>query len=218
MALALTVRVLTDDLASPESRQSGSLDLSAFIAVLFILLALVLLLRRRKGARTAVLAAVWSCLWTAIAVKTHGASAETIREGVREGSVIALGVILFNANGAFTVRATGRIVQVAGLVPAILALCQLATHTGLDIHGTLRSSGTFLHPDSAAMFSAIAAGVSLWRYLEDGHQHVDAVLTTLFSAALVTTLSIDGLIALATIFLSFGALRAGTLTTKLYHA
>jgi hypothetical protein len=45
----LLVRVLTDDRSAPDSRQSGSLNLSGGIAVLFIAVAGGLLLRRRHG-------------------------------------------------------------------------------------------------------------------------------------------------------------------------
>jgi O-antigen ligase len=215
LGAALLVRVLTDDLASPDSRQSGSLDLSGGIAVLFILVAIALLLRRRKGVLPTALAALWLCVWMGIAAGTHGTSTETLREGVREGSVLALAVIVYNARGAVTVSTATRLVQLVGLAPALLALYQLATHTGMDIAGNLRSNGTFAHPDSAAMFFAIAATASLWRYLDDGRRRSDALLTTLFAAAVITTLSLDGLAALAAMLIALGALRPGPFAAKL---
>jgi len=215
LGATLILRVSTDDLASPNSRQSGSLDLSGGIAVLFILVATGLLLRRRNGVLSAGLAALWLCVWTAIAVSTHGASTETLREGVREGSVVALAVILYNADGAVTVPAATRLVQIVGLIPAVLALYQLATHTGMDIHGDLRANGTFAHPDSAAMFFAITAVVSLWRYLDYGRRRSDALLTVLCVAALIATLSIDGLAALVAMLVAYGALRPGSFRFKL---
>lgn len=211
----LFVRVLTDDLASPNSRQSGSLDLSGVIAVLFILVAIGLLLSRRRGALPAVLTALWLCIWTAVAVGTHSASSETLREGVREGSVVALAVIVYNARGAVTVPMATRLVQLAGLAPAILALYQVGTHTGVEIGGSLRSNGTFAHPDSAAMFFAIAATASLWRYYDYRRRFSDVALMALFTAALVATFSIDGLLALIAMLIVYGALRPGPLGSKL---
>jgi O-antigen ligase len=114
-----------------------------------------------------------------------------------------------------TVPVATRLVQFVGFVPAIFALYQLATHTGMDVAHNLRANGTFAHPNSAAMFFAIAATASLWRYLDAGRRRLDALLMTLFAAALIATFSIDGLITLAALFTIFGVLRPGSLRAKL---
>ena len=215
LSVTLLVRVLTDNLSGPDSQNSGSLNLSGAIAVLLILVAIGLLLRRRKGVLSTALAVLWLCLWTGVAVKTNGASTETVREGVREASVIALAVIVYNARGAVTVPIATRLVQLVGLAPALIALYQLATNTGRDIAGEFRSYGTFAHPDSAAMFFAIAAAVSLWRYLDYGRRRFDALLAALFAGALLTTLSLDGLATLIAMLIAYGALRPGSLRDKL---
>lgn len=210
VAVTLLVRVLTDNQSPADSRHTGSLDLSGAIAVLFILVAVGMLLRRRQGLLPSVLAVLWLCVWTAVAVKTNGASAETVREGVREISVVALFVIIYNARGVVTTPIAARLVQLMGIVPALVALYQLTTFTS-----TSRPYGTFAHPDSAAMFFAIAATVSLWRYLDDGRRRLDAVLMGLFAAALVATYSIDGLVTLASMLTILGVLRPGSLRSKL---
>ncbi len=211
----LFVRVLNDDRSAPDSRHSGSLNLSGVIAVLFILLAVGLLLRRRRGMVPTVVAGVWLCVWTAIALNTSGASTETLREGVREVSVLALAVIVYNARGAVNVPTAARLVQLIGFAPAILALYQLATHTGKLVANNIRANGTFAHPNSAAMFFAIAATASLWLYLDSGKRRSDALLVTLFAAALVATFSIDGLLTLAAMLVTFGALHTGSFRVKL---
>jgi O-antigen ligase len=211
----LFVRVLTDDRSAPNSRHSGSLNLSSVIALIFILLALYLLLRWRRGMLPTVLAVLWLCIWMAIAVNNSGASTETLREGVREVSVVALAVIVYNARGAVTVPIAARLVQLIGFAPALIALYQLATHTGMDIAGNIRAHGTFAHPNSAAMFFTIAATASLWLYLDNGRRRFDALLMTLFAAALIATFSIDGLITLAAMLTMFGTLRPGSLPVKL---
>jgi O-antigen ligase len=215
IGVTLLLRVLTDDLSGPDSQNSGSLNLSGGIAVLFILVAAGLLLRRRRGVSPTVLAGLWLCLWTAIAVNTDGASTETLREGVREASVVALAVIIYNGRGAVTVVLATRLVQLVGFAPALIALYQLASHTGRDIAGELRSYGTFAHPDSAAMFFAIAATVSLWRYLDDGRHRLDALLTTVFAVALLATFSLDGLATLVAMLVAYGALIRGSFRAKL---
>jgi O-antigen ligase len=215
LAAMLFVRVLTDDLSSPDSRHTGSLNLSSVIALLFILLAGWLLLRRRHGLLPTVLAMLYLCIWTAIAVNTSGASTETLREGVREVSVVALFVIVYNARGAVTVPIAARLVLLVGAVPGLLAVYQLATQTGMNIHGEIRAHGTFAHPNNAAMFFAIAATASLWLYLDNGRRRADALLTTLFAVALIATFSIDGLITLTAMLTVLGALRPGSLGIKL---
>jgi len=51
-----------------------------------------------------------------------------------------------------TVPIATRVIQLVGFTPALVALYQYATFTGIH-----RPYGTFAHPDSAAMFFAIAA-------------------------------------------------------------
>ena len=215
LGVALLVRVLTDDRSSPDSRHSGSLNLSAAIAVLFILVAVVVLLRWRGGLKVTVAAVVWLCVWSAIALHTSGASTETLREGVREGSVLAVGVIVYNARGAVSVPLAARLVQILGFVPAVLALYQFASGTGVNITGELRSNGTFAHPNSAAMFFAIAATVSLWCHLDDGRRRFDIALTAMFAAALIVTFSLDGLLTLLAMLVALGALHPGGTRAKI---
>jgi O-antigen ligase len=211
---SLWVRVLTDNFSSPDSRHSSSLNLSGVIAALFILVAGASLLRERRGVRAAILIGLWLSVWTAIAVGTRGASAETLREGVREASVVALALVVYNSRGRLTVSIATRLIQLAGLVPAVLALYQLATHTGLDVDHNIRANGTFAHPNSAAMFFAIAATASLWRYLDEGRHRTDWLLTALFAASIVATFSIDGLIALVAMLAALGTLHPGDLRVK----
>jgi O-antigen ligase len=215
LAVTLLVRVLTDDLSSPDSRHSGSLNMSGAIAALLILVAVVMLIRGWRGTRVTALALLWLGVWTAVAIVTRGASTETVREGVREASVLALAAIVYNARGAVSPQIATRLVQVLAFVPALIALYQLATHTGMNVTGELRSNGTFAFPTSAAMFFAIAATVSLWRYLHAGANRLDALLVVLFAVALIATFSIDGLITLVAMLVALGLLRPGSWRVKM---
>jgi O-antigen ligase len=215
LASMLLVRVLSDDRSSADSRHSGSLNLSGVIAALFVLVAAYALARRRRGLAPTVLAALWLCVWTAIALGTRGASTETLREGVREGSVLAIAVIVCNARGAISVPIAARIVQLVGLVPGVLAVYQLASHTGMNVGGNIRANGTFAHPNSASMFFAIAATASMGLYLDNGRRSFDALLVPVFAAALVATASIDGLVSLTAMLIALGVLRPGSLSAKL---
>lgn len=193
----LLIRVLSDNAASPGSRHSGSVNLSGVIAVILIGGGALLLLRHRSGLLSASLAGAWLVTWTLVAVVTHGATAETVREGVRETSIVALGYLVYNARDSVTVPTAARILQLAGVVPALLALYQLATHTGMTVDGHVRSNGTFAHPNSAALYFGLAAVASLWLYVDAGRNWGDGLLAALFLAALVSTFSIDGLITVA---------------------
>lgn len=211
IAGALVLRVLTDDKSAPDSRSTGNINLSAIIAILFIAVAGAMLMRRDRdrdrGVRLALLSTLWLLTWMAVAVHTSGASAETLREGVREASVISLGLIVYNAQATVTVPVAARIVQLAALVPAVIALYQLGTHSGLEVAHNLRANGTFAHPNSAAVFFAIAAIVSIWLFLDRGRRVTDAALGILFAASLISTFSIDGLITLVTMLVTLGVLR-----------
>lgn len=215
LSTTLLVRVLTDDLSSPGSRHSGSLNLSGAIAVMFSFVAIGLLLRHRKGMLPTILATSWLGVWTAIAVHTSGASAETLREGVRETSVLALAVIVYNARGSITVPIATRIIQLTGLVPALVAIYQFITHTGMGVAGHLRANGTFAQPNSAVMFFGLAFIVSLWRYLDYGRSRPDALLAALFAAAGIATLGIDGLITTLAMLVGFGVLHPGPFRVRL---
>jgi O-antigen ligase len=215
VGLTLLVRVLTDGLSSSTSRHSSSANLSAFIAVLFILVAAGLLLRRRQAAWPAVLAASWLSIWTAIAVHSHGLSALTIREGVREASIVALAVIVCNSRGALNTSVVTRLIQLAGIAAALLAIYQLATHSGQPLGGEIRSNGTFAQPNSAAVFFAVATMASLWRFLDHGRRRSDIFFTAIYAAATISTFSLGGLACLLAMLIAFGLLRPGSLRLKL---
>ncbi len=215
IGVTLTVRVLTDAAVSTQGAGSGSVGLSGGIGLLLILVAVGFILQRRQGLWPATIAALWLCLWTAIAVVFDGASTETIRQTVREGSIVALAVIVYNSRGVINVSVATRLVQLAGIASALLALYQFGTHTGLDIAGQIRANGTFNHPDGAVMFFAIATVASLWRYLDAGRHRSDALFTGIYAAAAAATFSLDGLASLLVMLMAFGLLRPGSSRIKL---
>jgi O-antigen ligase len=108
-----------------------------------------------------------------------------------------------------------RIVQIAGLASALVALYQLPTHSGLSINHQIRSNGTFVHPNGAAMYFAIALAASLWRYLDRGRRRSDLVFAALYGAAAIATFSLSGLAGLFAMLVAFGTLRSGSFRLKL---
>jgi len=215
LAVVFTFRVLSDaSLSSSGSRHTGSLNPSAAIAFLFILIGLGLILRRRRALLPASAALLFLCLGTVVAVGTTGASSETFRQGAREASVVALAVLVCNSGGALNLSMVTRVIQLAGIGAALLALYQLATHGGVNVAGQIRSNGTFIHPNGAAMYFAIATTVSLWRYLDYGRRRSDVLLTAIFALATVSTFSFTGLAALSAMLIAFGGLRPGSFRLK----
>ncbi len=215
LGVILLVRILTDaSLSSRAVRHSGALNLSGAIAVLFMLVALGLLIRRRHGMWPAVLVALWLSVWTVVAVKSHGESTETIREGVREAAIGALGIIVYNSRGVLNVSVVTRMIQVVGIASALLAVYQFGTHSGLNINSQIRANGTFVHPDGAAMFFAVATTASVWRYFDTGRRRSDALFATAFAAATIATFSLGGLASLLVMLMVYGTLRPGSVRLK----
>jgi len=216
LALALTVRVLTSEaISSRQAQHATSLNISGVILVFFILVAIGLLLRRRRGVALSAALTGWICVFTAVAVFRHGTSTEMFREGLRELSIVAVAVIVWNARGAITLVRAVRLVQIAGIGAALLAIYQLATHTGLNIEGEIRANGTFTHPNGAAVYFAIAVTASLWSYLDNGRRRIDAVLVVVFAAATIATFSIGGLASLLVMLGVYGLSRPGSAQVKL---
>lgn len=151
----LLVRVLSDDQTSAPNRTTAALNPAALIAVVLILVALGLLLRRRGALTTTVVIGLGIAIWTGVAVLSQGASTVTIREGVRELSILATIVIAYNSRGALSMTVVSRIIQVAGIGAALLAIYQLATGGGVNIGGELRANGTFFHPNGAVVYFAL---------------------------------------------------------------
>lgn len=208
LAGVLLVRVLTDaSLSSADSHLSGSVNLSAAIAILFLLVAGGLMLRRQRAVGPALLVAIGLGVWTLVAIASQGASTVTVREGVREASMLAVALIVYNAPRTFTMPAVVRILQIVGAISAIVAIEQFASGTGVMINGEIRSAGTFTHPNGASMFFSIATTGSVWRYFDYGRGRLDLVFAFLFGAATISTFSLSGLGALLAMLMVFGALR-----------
>jgi O-antigen ligase len=206
----LGLRVLVDAMPDGGSRYSTAVDMPGFLAMTLIALALGLLWRRREGLRPTLAVAAAICVWTLIMVASEGASTVSLREGVREASLLAVAVIVVNARGVLSLGLCTRIVQLAGAVAGVVALVQVATHNGMDVAGDIRSNGTFSHPNAAAVYFAVATISSLWRWLELGRQRLDAGFTLLFSAAAITTFSIGGFGGLIAMAVVFAVLRSGS--------
>jgi O-antigen ligase len=128
---------------------------------------------------------------------------------------VAVAVIAYNSSGALNISIVTRLIQIVGIIPALLAIYQLGTHTGVLINGEIRANATFSHPNSAALFFALAVMASLWHYLDDGRRRVDAILGAIYAIAAIATFSLGGLASLLAMLLTFGILQRGLFGVKL---
>lgn len=132
---------------------------------------------------------------TAVGLPAHGFVA--VEEGLRLLSVVAVAaVVLADPSPASRTRAA-RVVQVAGVVPALVAVQQALTGTGTTIGATMRASGTLSQANPAAFFFTLGAVASLVLAYEGGRRRrLDLAAVVAFSVAVVTTGSITGLMSL----------------------
>ena len=210
LGAALVLRALTDNLAAVDSRSTAAIEPSAAIAGLLILVAIGLLLRRRRGIPAAMVIGLALFLWTGVAVYFDGVSAVTAREGFRELSIVAVAIIALNAGERLSMKTAVRIIQLAGAIGALLALFQLATSSGMLVAGQMRANGSFGHPNAAAVFFAVAATSSLWIWQKHGKHRMDLAFFGLFSIATLSTFSITGFVTLLVMIAAFVVMQPGS--------
>ncbi len=167
---------------------------TAAIGVGVLALGLVSALHDVRALLLLVVVAVPVGLSTVVGYGAHGMIA--LEEGLRLASVAAAAaVVLADRGGPTRVRAA-RIVQLAGLVPALAAYQQALMGTGTTIGATMRASGTLSQANPAAFFFTLCAVASLLLVFEDRRRRLDAIALVGFSVAVVTTGSITGLLSL----------------------
>jgi O-antigen ligase len=194
--LLIMLRAFTDSwVGTADSRAGSSINLSSLVAVGLIVLATGAFLRRLQAPRGVALAALAVIFWTGVAIHFEGQSLLAVREGIRELSIIAVAVIVLNSPPIEIGRLT-RLVQWAGLIPALLAVYQFASGTGLVVGGLHRAQGTFIHPNSAAVYFAIPLILSVVAFL--GHQArvFDGWMTLVYALAALGTGSLGGLLSI----------------------
>jgi O-antigen ligase len=207
LGAALTVRAIADDTSGHASRAVGSVNLSGAIAGFLLVLAMALLLRRQRAVRPIAAAAGFIMVTTAVALFHLGPSFGAAREGFRELSVLAVFVIVVESPRGLLLPRAIRLVQAIGIVPALVALYQLALHHGMQVHANLRPNGTFSQPNSAAVFFAIVAFASVWMYLEHGRHGRDLAAAAAFVIATIATYSIGGVATLLVMLVLLGITR-----------
>lgn len=204
LALVMLARVLTDGQSEEATRASAALGPSVLIAGVVGLVAAGLLLRRTRGWTPFVAIGIALLFWTGLAALHSGSEAVTVREGARELSILAIAVIAYNSRAELSMARVARIIQLAGVFSALLAIEQLATGSGMVVGGAMRANGTFVHPNGAVVYFALGAVSSLWRYMDCGKHRLDMLFLLAFAAAGLATFSLDGFGSLLVMLMAFG--------------
>ncbi|GIG28931.1 O-antigen ligase family protein [Cellulomonas marina] len=187
LAAVVVLRPLVDGAGLP--------GVNPALGLAVVLVALVVALHDARALLLLVALAVPLALATWNGQQAYGAVA--IEEGVRRFSAVAVAAVVLVAPVRMTRARAARLVQVAGVVPAAVALLQAVTGTGTTIGDVVRSQGTLSQANPAAFVFAVCAFASAVLVLEGGpHRRLDLAAVGYFSVAVVTTGSITGLLAL----------------------
>lgn len=115
-------------------------------------------------------------------------------EGLRLLSIVSVATIALVTPTAITRAGAARVVQVAGLIPAAVAIYQAVAGTGTSIGAVLRSPGTLSQANPAAHFFSLCAVATLVLVVEGRTRRRDLGLLAFFAVAMVTTGSIGGFV------------------------
>lgn len=198
----LVLRTLLDDV--------GNQAVTGGIAVAVIGLAALVAPRSTRWLAPAALVATCSFASAWAGAGTHGADT-TYPEALRVLSAGAVVVVAAYGPTRLGLPGARGVVQLAGVVPAVMAVVQWATGTGPVNNGVMRSTGTLAHPNSAAALFALCVLVTFSVLVErrTGRALQLALLGT-FLAALVSTGSIGGFtatLAMCVVYLFSRAVR-----------
>lgn len=200
----LGLRVLVDASAG-QPQGLTSLDLAPVVAVAIGVLGLMTLLQQPRSP------ALYLSLTAAVLVSTlfgHVASEQIVwREGFRSLTVLGAAAVVHASPPRLTFTSIVRALQWCGVVPALYAVSQFATGTGVMVEGQVRAAGSFDQPNSAAVFFALICLASTAVFLDGGRARRDALAATTFAVALGATVSLGGLFAGLMMLLVYGLAR-----------
>lgn len=156
------------------------------------------------------IAAVPVGVGTAVGFPAHGIVA--VEEGLRLLSVAAVAAVVLADRSRPSRTRSARVVQLAGIVPALVAVQQTLTGTGTTIGATMRASGTLSQANPAAFFFTLCAVASLVLAFEGTRRRFDLLAVVGFAVAVVTTGSITGLMSLVLALVLLTVLTRGLLS------
>ena len=182
--LVIALRALVDNI--------GQQIITAGVAA--ALIGLALLVGWRSAAWLLVLlgASAYLLLSAASGADAFGA-AVTYGATLRLLGAVAIVVVVANAPGRITTIGIARSVQLIGIVPALVALFQYVTGTGIYAEGILRASGTLAQANSAAVLFALCNVTSFALLMARAPRRaLNLTLFAVFLAAQLATGSVGG--------------------------
>lgn len=196
VAVLVGLRAITDALGF----SIGGLGPNDVLGIALIAYAGVLLLLQPRRLWIAFAVAAATALWAAIGTPEFGILPWI--EWARLLSVLSVAAIVMLAPGRPTARDAALAVELIAMIPALVAVFQLVTGTGIVLQGDTRSVGTLAHPNPAGLLFAIAvfaAAVRLW----GKRTWYDAALGIVIAVGLVGTASFGSMAALVVMCLVF---------------
>lgn len=127
-------------------------------------------------------------------------------EYIRFASVMGVFVIARNLRFKPSTSQVFVLVQLLGLVSAMISIFQFLTGTGMVVQGAVRVAGTMAHPNSAALLYAICFTVSVIAVFSMTRRPLNCAISIVFAIALVITGSIGGLLACLIMLATYGLL------------
>ncbi len=186
---------------------AGLFAVTAGLGVAVIALAALTAMHDLRAALLLGLTAIPIGVATWIGLEQWGSASWT--EGLRILSIVSVATIALVTRTAITRAGAARVVQVAGLIPAAVAIYQAATGTGSAIGDVLRSPGTLSQANTAAHFFTLCAVASLVLVVEGRTRRRDLAILAFFAGALVTTGSIGGFVTFVVALLVYLAALRG---------
>lgn len=199
----LSIRAIVDGVGSA----SGFTSPTALTAGFLVLVGVAVLTRSHRGFLAVLLVAAIAGVSAYFGARMYGD--EVWREYLSLLSTLAVVVVCLNQKKPIRRDQAALSVQLIATIPAMVALFQVATGTGLREDGAFRAAGTFAHPNSAALFFGIALVVSIYRYGLVQKNGSDRIFIALFAGALLATVSIGGILSTLTMVIVYFIVRRG---------
>ncbi len=204
VSVLLVVRNVSDAMA--DRSLFGGLNVGALLGILIVAVALFRVIPRSdaRGLAPALGLSALAASWFFVGFVNFGGEQSLIRELVRVLSIAAITLIVLNAVDIREATSVAGAVVLAGSVPAVVALMQLAQGKGFA--GTNRVYGTLGHPNSASALFSLCLAIALWKLVEEGRSLRYMAASLVFAVALIGTGALGGMARMLVTLLVYGLL------------
>jgi O-antigen ligase len=210
-----TVVLVTRTIADGSTAGNGIAGLgqvSAISALAFVALGAGLALRRNRGLLVGAIfmGAVLLSNWYA-ALSYDGS---VWKESTRILSIVCAFLVILNLRKPLFFTDAVAIIQVSACIPAVFAIYQFVSGTGMLVDGVRRPAGTLAHPNSAALVFGLAIAASVYLCMKRIRTRLNIAIALLLSLALGATASIGGVVTTACMILALVVMSNVSLFAK----